>query len=146
MSTQRYNTESGSEARGRSTEYLGQYGVPMGADKTVMLGAQRKSTVFAWLVLVEGDPARIGTVYQLQDNVTSIGRSAENDIIVSDEAVSSQHAKIRIEDGKFVLYDLVTTNGTFVNGKRIVNQEIKENDEIRLAEKTVFVFKTIQRK
>jgi len=116
------------------------------AGRTMMMNAPQKSTVLAWLILIKGDPARIGTTFRLNENITSIGRAAENDIVLSDEAASTQHAKLRIEDSKFMLYDLVTTNGTKVNDKVIHNStEIKENDEVQIGE-TILVFKQILKK
>lgn len=120
-----------------------QFGEPVGS-RTVMMKNIKKSTTLAWLVLVEGDQAHIGSAFQLNESVTSIGRSADNDIILTDETASNQHSKIRIEDGKFMIYDLVTTNGTIVNGETVHNKEIHENDEIKIGE-TVFVFKVVNR-
>lgn len=52
-----------------------------------------------------------------------IGRSSANDIVISDATVSSQHAIITVLDSKEVkLKDLNSTNGTYVNGKRIAGE------------------------
>jgi pSer/pThr/pTyr-binding forkhead associated (FHA) protein len=64
----------------------------------------------------------------------SIGRSsrAGNDLVLDhDGLVSRRHAKIELEsDGKFTIYDLETTNGTRVNGKKIDNKALVPGDEI----------------
>jgi len=62
------------------------------------------------------------------DNVT-IGRDA--DVPLRDESVSGRHASIRVDDMKFELADLNSTNGTFVNGKRISKQFLKAGDVVR---------------
>ena len=54
----------------------------------------------------------------LQDEV-SVGRLAENDLVLSKGNVSKNHCRLVAKDGKFVLVDLRSTNGTFVNGKRV---------------------------
>ena len=144
MSTEKYD---GDTARSdEETRYMQGVSSLGDAGRTMMMNAPQKSTVLAWLILIKGDPARIGTTFRLNENITSIGRAAENDIVLSDEAASTQHAKLRIEDSKFMLYDLVTTNGTKVNDKVIHNStEIKENDEVQIGE-TILVFKQILKK
>jgi pSer/pThr/pTyr-binding forkhead associated (FHA) protein len=59
-----------------------------------------------------------------------IGRVSDVDLLLLDEKVSRKHAKIFTQDGKIVLEDLASRNGTFVNGTRVRNAELKEGDEI----------------
>jgi pSer/pThr/pTyr-binding forkhead associated (FHA) protein len=65
-----------------------------------------------------------------------IGRSrrAGNDIVfASDGMVSRRHARIEMEpDGRFTVYDLDTTNGTYVNGEKVQNRALSDGDEIRI--------------
>ena len=110
-------------------------------DKTILLGDEPiAGGPLAWLIEKKG--SRVGRTHRLADGITAIGRDADNQIVLSDQGISSHHAKIRIEDGKYILYDLVSENGTEVNGESIVFKEIKENDEIKLGD-TVLVFKKI---
>ena len=66
----------------------------------------------------------------------SIGRSPRvgNDLVIeSDGQLSKRHARIEMDsDGRFTLYDLGSTNGTKVNGRRIDNRSLHDNDEITL--------------
>ena len=72
----------------------------------------------AWLVHKSGRLA--GTRHSLRDDITRIGRSGENDVIITDAAmVSGHHAEIRKEADKYRLSDLNSTNGTYLNGQRI---------------------------
>jgi len=57
--------------------------------------------------------------YSLRLGNTSIGRSDENDIVVSDSLVSRHHAKITLDEEGCVLTDLGSGNGTFANGERV---------------------------
>ncbi|MFN8241778.1 MAG: FHA domain-containing protein [Bacteroidales bacterium] len=64
----------------------------------------------------------------------SIGRSASNNIVISDEMVSRHHAEMVILDnGQVVLRDLGSSNGTFVNGNRIKECYLKPGDIVKCA-------------
>src|ERR1700761_9091529 len=64
---------------------------------------------------------------RVQSQVMRIGRSPGNDIIVSDLGVSKQHAELRRSPtGRYSIIDLGSHNGTYVNGTRVSQQELKE--------------------
>lgn len=69
------------------------------------------------LVIREADGTEHRLVYD-KDEVT-IGRAAENDLVLPAGNVSGRHAKLVCRDGRFILADVGSTNGTFVNGLRI---------------------------
>lgn len=66
--------------------------------------------------------------------VTSIGRSDECDIVIESPYVSARHALIKKRGNKFYIEDLNSTNGTFVNGKRVRIARIKNGDIITLGD------------
>ena len=70
---------------------------------------------------------------------TTIGSGPGNDVVLDDSAVSGQHAKLRFEDGKLALYDLGSTNGTEVNGNKVVHHVLADGDTVRLGRKTLVV-------
>ena len=73
---------------------------------------------------------------------TVIGRK-EGDLIVNDPKVSSVHAKITIDNEQFVIWDFGSSNGTYVNGEKIREARIlEENDLIKIGD-TVFVIKLL---
>lgn len=87
-------------------------------------------------------PAAGGDEYQIKDGDNSIGRRPANSISVPDPFISGSHATIAATDGKFVLTDIGSTNGTFVNGEKLNPNEPKElsdGDEVKFAE-VVFRF------
>jgi methylmalonyl-CoA mutase cobalamin-binding subunit len=66
---------------------------------------------------------------------TSIGRADGNDVVLQDRAVSGQHCRIRArEQGGFEVIDLKSTNGTFVNEKRITQHKLNAGDVIKAGE------------
>ncbi len=72
-------------------------------------------------------------------NEVTIGRDPEADIQIDNISVSRIHAKIIIGPNYFLLQDLKSTNGTFVNGKRVEQKYIKEDDEIMIGKHTILV-------
>ena len=69
----------------------------------------------------------------------SIGRAEGNDIVLANRSVSARHALIRNISGAYVIYDLKSTNGTFVNGQRINKALLKPGDSIHAGE-SILVF------
>ncbi len=73
-------------------------------------------------------------VYPLDRIVTNLGRRRENHIVIKEPEVSRQHAQIRYENGRFVLYDNDSTGGTFVNGQQVDRSVLYTGDVIRMAD------------
>lgn len=71
-------------------------------------------------------------------NQMRIGRAADNEIIIEDDAVSGHHALISMKPAEagggkeFFIEDLGSTNHTFVNNKEIKRQQLNEGDIIRI--------------
>lgn len=69
-----------------------------------------------------------------QSEIT-IGRVQGNDIVLPKGNISKRHTRIVLRDGKFIIVDLKSTNGTFVNGKRISSPQIlKDSDKINIGD------------
>jgi hypothetical protein len=76
-----------------------------------------------------------GRVYDLRrDGSTSMGRARANDIVIDDVACSNEHCRIRPEEGRFVLHDLQSTNGTFVNERRVTSHSLEAGDVVQVGE------------
>ena len=71
-------------------------------------------------------------IYPLIRAVINIGRRLENDLVIDDPRVSRNHAQLRAVEGNYVLFDLNSTGGTFVNGSRVTETIIYPNDSISL--------------
>jgi pSer/pThr/pTyr-binding forkhead associated (FHA) protein len=108
-------------------------------DKTQLVN--EPSPAMAWLVVRQG--AQANQQLQLRAGSNTVGRDGQRaELVVDDPSVSGEHARIRYENGAFVLYDLASTNGTFVNGRRIDKQRLMDGDQVRLG-RLECVFKMI---
>ncbi len=97
-------------------------------------------------LLVVRKGKNIGQTFTLNRSVPiSIGRSRVCEIKLEDTTVSGQHCRIIPENGKHFLYDLRSTNGTFVNEKKVRKVELKEGDVIKVGE-THFLYKVEQQR
>jgi len=92
-------------------------------------------------VLESGDDSHhVAEELPLSAAVT-IGRSEENSLQLDDRFVSSRHALICLRDGRRILMDRGSTNGTFVNGERVEEEvELRDGDRIALGN-TVFQYR-----
>ncbi|MGM9570971.1 MAG: FHA domain-containing protein [bacterium] len=82
-----------------------------------------------------------GKKYNLSVPLTTLGRSAHNDIVLEDKYASYEHARIIVRNQHFYLEDLQSTNGTTVNG--IILQgtiELQDGDQIEIGD-LIFVFR-----
>jgi pSer/pThr/pTyr-binding forkhead associated (FHA) protein len=68
----------------------------------------------------------------LTQPVVSLGRRFDNSIILDDSRVSRAHAQLRLRFGRYVVYDLGSTGGTFVNGRRVDECVLRPGDVISL--------------
>ena len=101
-------------------------GVPAPAKTELMY---KEPPQLAWLVQRSG--SRVGKEFRLGE-VTNVGRDASQcDIVIDYGTVSRQHARVRLEDARFVLYDLASSNGTFVNDQQIQKQPLLDGDRVR---------------
>jgi len=62
----------------------------------------------------------------------AIGRDPQNDITLDDRRVSRKHAEIRLRLGRYTLYDLQSTNGTYVNGRRVAEVVLADGDRLSI--------------
>ena len=71
-------------------------------------------------------------VYQLDRSVINIGRRSDNHLVLDDPRISRYHAQVRAIRGRYVLFDLNSTGGTFVNGQRTTQSVLYPGDVISL--------------
>lgn len=98
---------------------------------------EKEIRIKAYLLTLEGEEK--GKIYEIKTPSTLIGRKYGN-ILIKDEMVSKKHAQIDIiSEDIFYIKDLASTNGTYVNGRRISYQRLEEGDKIKVGN-TLFKF------
>jgi hypothetical protein len=108
-------------------------------DATVIIRDGRRGVTGPLVYLVQRNGIRAGRVHLLSEE-TSIGRGADQDIVLADETVSKRHAKIRLEDGRRMFWDLASANHSFITTAdgtktRILEPvELKDGDTVFLGE------------
>lgn len=69
----------------------------------------------------------------------SIGRSPENGLVIDNPAVSHYHARVFNEEGRLMLEDFGSMNGTFVNGQRVKMVTLKPGDSVGIGKHTIVI-------
>ncbi|HEY9087169.1 MAG TPA: FHA domain-containing protein [Anaerolineaceae bacterium] len=108
---------------------------PASSGSTAAIAAQPEAPSPAADSLPEGAFLIVnGTdTFPLRQQVVNIGRRLDNHIIINDARVSRGHAQLRAVRGRYILFDLSSSGGTFVNGLRISQHMLKPGDVISLA-------------
>jgi len=120
---------SGEEVPANEPERLGvETGHTMILDRDALRAAKPRAPQGA-IVAREGSVRR--EVPLTADPIT-VGRDPKNDIVLDDRRVSRRHAEVRLRLGRYTLYDLQSTNGTFVNGRRIAEMVLSDDDRITI--------------
>lgn len=114
-----------------------------GGCKRVMLPVWTKCLFCGWapvarLEFIMGPLA--SQMLNLTEEVTTLGSVAGNTVVLADPAVSRKHAGIRRVDGGYELADLGSTNGVYVNGRKMPKKMLDQGDIIRIGN-TEAVFK-----
>ncbi|MDB4959469.1 MAG: domain containing protein [Myxococcales bacterium] len=116
---------------------------PAGPMKTVMIGVggdQEGFPIVGWLVALNGVNAY--QTYRLKPGMTKIGTAPPSDMVVNDGFMSTEHCQIACAPGGFTLIDNGSTNGSYVNDRKVSKHELVDNDTVTLG-KTNFKFKSI---
>ncbi|MBI2081836.1 MAG: FHA domain-containing protein [candidate division NC10 bacterium] len=122
-----------SETRGRGgpeATMVGRLPTPSGAPLSAA-SALRLSLV------IQSGPDQ-GKTYPIKKDRVIIGRKT-GDLLLSDPEVSGSHASLDVVGNTYVLRDLRSTNGTYLNGSKVTETELKHLDEIALG-KTTLIF------
>lgn len=97
-------------------------------DETVII--RKAPPSFAYLFWLNG--VRRGDHVMVRTEGTTIGRSGDADVLLDDETVSVEHARVRQEQGEWYLYDLASANTTKVGGEPVTRHRLSDGDQVQL--------------
>ena len=96
-------------------------------DDNLLLKNTDPQTVGGYLIIDGGE------LFPLEHSVVNIGRLSDNHLVIDDPRVSRKHCQLRFIHQHYILFDLNSTGGTFVNNIHIRKQALKPGDVISLA-------------
>lgn len=92
----------------------------------------------AYLITISG--RHVGNMHKLANGDSVLGRAPNCAVIIDDEGVSRQHARIERGAEGCVLYDNNSTNGVFVNGEQVRRHVLQDGDRVQIGSKTILKF------
>jgi len=91
-----------------------------------------------YLIFIGG--TSLGSVYILEEGETVVGRGKDATIMLDDDSISRRHVAFWVEGQNVEAHDLESTNGTFVNGRRVKQCMLEEGDRIQISSNTIMKF------
>ena len=82
----------------------------------------------------------------LEREIYTLGRARDNDIVLKVGTVSAHHAALVRKDDDYWIEDLLSTNGTFVNGRRVQRRRLEDRDTIMLADCQIYFSELVEPK
>jgi hypothetical protein len=86
-----------------------------------------------------GPPTLLALDWSGATTELTLGRHTRNDIVLLDPAVSRSHAELRYRDGRWIIRDLESKNGSFVNGVRVGRSELRPGDVLMVGDGRLLV-------
>ncbi|MBN2339931.1 MAG: diguanylate cyclase [Deltaproteobacteria bacterium] len=97
--------------------------------------AIRKQAGEEALVQIYPPGTDLGKKWVLNKPQISIGRGANNDIVIETQAVSRRHSILELNDKQRILRDMNSTNGTYINGEKISSRQLQPGDQVKIGDR-----------
>jgi len=115
--------------------------MPAESKRTVSLQAMPPEAIAAGEVFTaklsfESGPFA-GRIVALPNQMVTVGRAPDNDVVVGDPATSGRHGRIEVRAGSFWISDLGSTNGTLINGEPVIEKQLSDGDLITIGQNTI---------
>jgi hypothetical protein len=105
-------------------------GLPLQEESAIE--AARRAAVLGPVLMIRTGGGREGEVVGLDTDVLTIGRSPHSDLFLDDVTVSRHHARIVHDEAGYLIEDLNSLNGTYLNRKRIERHQLFDGDELQI--------------
>jgi DNA-binding NtrC family response regulator/pSer/pThr/pTyr-binding forkhead associated (FHA) protein len=105
-----------------------------GEGNTQAVALRSQGLIVQELVLHIQESAKPPRYFPLQSEIVTLGASEKNDIVIDDPYISSRHLKIVQREGRVQLFDLGSTNGTWVNGVKVREAELEVGCSIKMGQ------------
>lgn len=102
------------------------------AEREREVGPSTAATSGAQLLGLAG--AFKGRRFNIPNGRSTLGRDNQNDIIINDDSVSLVHARLIEKEGQFRVLNLLSTNGTWVNNKKVTDSALQDGDSVCFGE------------
>lgn len=89
------------------------------------------------VVIYSSDPRQFGKRYVLGDEAITVGRGAENRIVLDNDSVSRRHCRAEKRNGQWYIVDLDSTNGTYVNDEQVTELALRRGDQVKIGDTIV---------
>ena len=77
---------------------------------------------------------QLGKRFSLSEGAVRIGRGPENDVVLHSDSVSRRHARVETRSGGYVVVDMHSTNGTYVNDELVDAQALRRGDQLKVGD------------
>ncbi len=111
-----------------------------GPDKTVIITIDREQIEDKNSHIIFLSGPLMGKMHRLEEGSVVLGRIGEVNIPINDLGISRRHCEIEYRRGSAILRDLGSTNGTFLNGQRVTESELRDGDKIQISSATIFKY------
>ena len=115
-----------------------------GSETRIRESAEKPPPLFAWVVFVDEEGLPLKDI-RLTKEKNILGKGDDADVRVAGDFVSKLHALVYFEKDAFYISDLGSSNGTFLNEEKVMKEELKDGDHIRIGHQPM-IFKRVMKK
>ena len=105
--------------------------IEIGGFRLALVPSEAEAAASERLILMGRSAVVTGREYPLAPGQVAVGRGADNIVVIDDPSISRHHAVLVVQGAEVAVEDLQSSNGTFVNGKRVARHVLQPGDDVR---------------